>query len=173
MDSSATLDRASRFITWSFMLIAIASPLFLYWASGKDFQNPIPVSTSLVVAAIFSGILLTCALFRVKGYSIDGHDILVHRPIGIRRITLQPSDEVFIGDKKSLKGSIRTFGNGGVFGYNGRFWNFRFRSMIWFVTRLDRTVIIRRRGRPAFVLSPDNPQFVFKLLNGLKPTPIV
>jgi hypothetical protein len=107
-------------------------------------------------------ILLGAALFTIRGYSLSSDSILVHRLLWstvLPRTGLE-SAEV---DRGAMRGSIRTFGNGGAFSFTGFYYNKRLRSYRAYVTDPHRTVVLRYANRRV-VLSPASPEdFVYDL----------
>lgn len=92
-------------------------------------------------------------LFRVWGYSVSTHGIRVHRTLFPVTLPLEPP--VTIEPMPGLtKGSLRTFGNGGLFGFYGRFWKSGVGSYRAFVTDPAK-VILCQTGDRKFALSPD------------------
>lgn len=111
-------------------------------------------------------ILGIAARFAVRGYTVSGDSIVVHRlgwslPVDARRLeaaTISPF---------AMRRSIRELGNGGLFAYAGRFRNARLGSYRAFVTDQSRTVALRFAGRAdgeVLVMSPDDPQAFVALL---------
>ncbi len=101
-------------------------------------------------------LLFGSALFTIRGYTITSDSILVHRLLwstALPRIGLE-SAEV---DLEAMRGSLRTFGNGGAFSFTGFYYNKRLRSYRAFVTDPRRTVVLRYATRRV-VLSPDKPR---------------
>jgi hypothetical protein len=107
-------------------------------------------------------ILFGAALFTIRGYSLSSDSILVHRLLWstvLPRTGLE-SAEV---DLEAMRGSIRTFGNGGAFSFTGFYYNKRLRSYRAYVTDPHRTVVLRYASRRV-VLSPASPEdFVYDL----------
>ena len=101
-------------------------------------------------------ILFGTALFTIRGYSLSSDSILVHRLLWstvLPRTGLE-SAEV---DLEAMRGSLRTFGNGGAFSFTGFFFNKRLRSYRAYVTDPHRTVVLRYAHRRV-VLSPATPE---------------
>ena len=117
-------------------------------------------------------ILGMAARFAVRGYTVSGDSILVHRlgwslPVdasGLEAATISP----FV-----MRRSIRELGNGGLFSYVGRFRNAGLGSYRAFVTDHSRTVVLRFPGRAdgeVLVMSPDDPEGFVTLLTGERGT---
>ena len=105
-------------------------------------------------------IILVFALsyyFSVTKYEISGNRIVVHRPFD--SVTI-PKGELTATRiyAKDIRMSIRTFGIGGVFSYTGTFWNSKFGSMTWYVTKMDNAVLLVDGRSNKTVISPDNPE---------------
>ena len=101
-------------------------------------------------------ILFGAALFTIRGYSVSSDSILVHRLLWstvLPRTGLE-SAEV---DLEAMRGSLRTFGNGGAFSFTGFYYNKRLGSYRAYVTDPHRTVVLRYANRRA-VLSPAAPE---------------
>lgn len=95
--------------------------------------------------------------FSIRRYEILGDSIIVHRPfdqVAIAKTGIKSAQRVAA---RELRMSIRTFGIGGVFSFTGQFWNGKFGSMTWYVTRMDRAVILIDAANNKTVISPDEP----------------
>ena len=101
-------------------------------------------------------LVAACLPFVVRGYTVTPDSILVHRlfwdtylpRIGLQTACVEPN---------AMRGSIRTFGNGGGFSFTGLYYNGRLRTYRAFVTDLHRTVVLRYSSRTV-VLSPAAPE---------------
>ena len=102
----------------------------------------------LIVAETFAG--------RVRGYTLAEDAITVRRGLWNTRLPLDGLRSV-TGDAEAMRGSIRVFGNGGLFSITGRFWN---RKLGWyraFATDPSRAVVLRYAKR-TIVITPHDPQ---------------
>jgi len=107
------------------------------------------------VAALPLVILFGCALCTIRGYSLSSASILVHRLLwstALPRVALESAEAA----PDAMRGSIRTFGNGGAFSFTGFYYNKRLRSYRAYVTDPRRSVILRYANRRV-VLSPASP----------------
>jgi hypothetical protein len=101
-------------------------------------------------------LVLGSALFTIRGYTVTPEAILVHRLLWdtwLPRVGLESAQV----EPEAMRGSLRTFGNGGGFSFTGFYWNKRLGSYRAFVTDLRRTVVLRYAGR-RIVLSPELPE---------------
>jgi hypothetical protein len=117
------------------------------------------------------GIIIGCALFLVRGYTVTSETLLIHRLAWHSRIPLRSLLSIE-AKPEAMAGSIRTFGNGGFFSFTGFFWSRTLGRFRAYVTDLHRTVVLRLADR-TIVVSPDDPErFVqeIKTLQSQKPS---
>jgi hypothetical protein len=108
------------------------------------------------VAVLPLVLLFGAALFTIRGYTISSDAIIVHRllwsthlpRIGLESACVEPD---------VMRGSLRTFGNGGGFSITGLYYNKRLGSYRAFVTDPHRTVVLRYANRRV-VVSPEMPE---------------
>jgi hypothetical protein len=100
-------------------------------------------------------ILFGTALFTIRGYSVSSDCILVHRLLWqtlLPRVGLESAQV----EPEAMRGSMRTFGNGGAFSFTGFYYNKRLGSYRAYVTDPRRCVVLRYANRRV-VLSPASP----------------
>ena len=112
-------------------------------------------------------ILVGAALFTVRGYRLQGEDLLIRRlfwysAVSLRGLTLARWDPT------ALRWAWRVCGNGGLFSFSGWYRNRKLGSYRMWVTDPRRAVILVAGGR-TFVVSPDAPERLIQLL-GFGPT---
>ena len=106
---------------------------------------------SAVALAILGGGLV----YSVRGYSVAPDAVWVHRLGWATRLDLGEIREARV-EPGAMTGSVRTFGNGGLFGFTGRFRNALLGSYRAYVTDASRTVVLTV-GDEAVVVSPERP----------------
>ena len=116
-----------------------------------------PGKETLITAAAVLPMLVVVvsALFTIRGYVVTADEILVQRllwPTRFERARLQSASI----DPEALRGSIRIFGNGGLFAFAGWFRSPKLGRYRAFVTDPARTVILRFASGTV-VLSPSDP----------------
>jgi hypothetical protein len=52
---------------------------------------------------------------------------------------------------------IRTFGNGGLFGFFGYYFSDRLGKMKWYATRTDNYVLVQLKNGKKLIITPDHP----------------
>jgi Bacterial PH domain len=133
----------------------------------------ISVSVSLLMAGISTWILVlergpwgvgllpvvmvvTSALFQVRGYTVGPGGLQIHRLLWITRVGLEGLKEV-LRDPEAMRGSLRLLGNGGLFSFTGLFRNRTLGMYRAFVTDPRRAVVLRLPRRTV-VVSPADPE---------------
>jgi hypothetical protein len=121
--------------------------------------NPEPVSWLVALPLL---LLPVAALFVVRSYAIEFNELLIRRLLWTTRLPLAglQSAEVL---PDVMRGSLRLFGNGGMFSISGLYRNRALGNYRAFVTDLKKTVVLRFPKRTV-VVSPENPeQFVAEI----------
>ncbi|HYS56392.1 MAG TPA: PH domain-containing protein [Thermoanaerobaculia bacterium] len=101
-------------------------------------------------------VVMGSLLFVVREYELDDHHLLIHRLLWRTRIDLGGLSRVF-RDPEAFKGSIRLFGNGGLFSFSGLFYSRRLGRYRLFATDPSRLVVIVVPPRTV-VISPADPE---------------
>jgi Bacterial PH domain len=116
-----------------------------------------------VAAAAFPLVtLVLSALWIVRGYALTESAILVLRPGWTTELPLTGLQSV-TGNEEVLRGSIRLFGNGGLFVVTGLFWNRRLGRFRVFATDPSRAVILTYPTRKVVVTPHDPQQFILRV----------
>jgi len=159
MTYKASLDKTAMIIT---MAISIGFAVIIggQFILIKDGDLAIPIYTIIACLLIY----FLAFAFRPINYTVTRDEIIVRRPllnVHLKRIDIK---SVALIEKNKIKGSIRTFGVAGLFGYYGNFANFSIGRMTWYATRKDNPVLIETMNNKKFIFTPNDPvQFVNEL----------
>ena len=123
-----------------FVFIGYKSILGIITSNG-DLRTILLHSSILV---LLFGTLLFCYLFAPQKYSIKGNEFIIHRPIFDKYFAIDSIKEIRQLDKSELKGMIRTFGVGGLFGSYGKFYNQTLGNVTMYATQNKNYIIILR-----------------------------
>ena len=101
--------------------------------------------------------ILVCSVpFTIRGYTVASDAILVHRLLWTTRLPLSGLESAKF-EPEVMRGSLRTFGNGGLFSISGFFRNKALGAYRAFVTDQHQTVVLHYSGRTV-VVSPSSPE---------------
>ena len=160
MTYKTSLDKTAQIITSFVTLIFVVIIIFQYLLS-KDMGNVATVIIPLVFLLIYA---VSFGL-RPVSYIVNYNEVIIHRPISDVKIKRNLIKSAEIIDKDEIKGSIRTLGNGGLFGYYGKFTNYKLGKMTWYATRRDKIILIETNDNRKIILTPDDPQRMIAELN--------
>lgn len=148
------------------------------WSAGLAWLTA-AVGAVLVAVAVVAGpigqvvagaIAAVGVAFAVRGYSVEGSGagpVVRVRFLGWSR-ELGP----VVGAERAAgatEGSVRVFGIGGLMGYVGRFRSAALGPYVAYATDPARAVVVRRRGAPPVVLTPDRPDDFVAAVRGALP----
>lgn len=163
MDFKASLDTLAKVMTFGvfilFVVIGQQSVRAILAAAGD--RTTILIHGGILF--LFVAILLGSWLFAPRSYTVDGTELTINRPIGGVRINRSAIKEVRLLDKGELKGAIRTFGNGGLFGYYGKYYKSGIGHMTWYTTQSKNRILIVTNEGQKIVISPDDTSIIEKL----------
>jgi len=101
-------------------------------------------------------IVLVSALFTIRGYAVTPDALLVRRLFWTTRLPLAGLESAQV-EPEAMRGSIRTFGNGGLFSFTGFYRNRLLGAYRAFVTDPRQAVVLRFPKRNV-VVSPGAPE---------------
>jgi Bacterial PH domain len=145
---------------WSISLIVMTSLASVICVGvSLDLARHGRALEALLPLAIVCGGLL----FIIRGYTITGDAILVHRLFWSTRLPLLGLQSAEVAPD-IMRGGFRLWGNGGLFSFTGWFRNSALGVYRSFVTDPHRTVVLRYSTRRV-VLSPSSPdEFVHEVV---------
>jgi hypothetical protein len=153
----APIGKSVKWITIIVIMVIIGIPVIgLGFVPEEDLVGRLSmIILPLLIVAITS-------FFVVRGYILQDKTLFIQRLGWNYKIDLSGLISVDVVPE-AMKGSIRTWGNGGLFCYAGYFRNSSLGSYRAFVTDPKRTVVLKL-AKSIFVLSPENPEeFVSRL----------
>ena len=102
-------------------------------------------------------------LFGVRGFAIKDHILEIERPCWRTRLPLKGLRNAY-SSPAAMKGSFKTFGNGGMFAFAGWFRSRTLGRFRAFVTDTSRCVVLEFE-KQKIVVSPDDPEAFLDALN--------
>jgi hypothetical protein len=141
----------------------ISALVFAIFICGAGFSGQLMVG---VVGFLLVGISYALS---TRGYAVSSGMLWVKRPFWSMGIPLHDIREVRAATPDDLRGCIRVFGNGGLFGYYGVFRTSALGICHWNVTNRSKAVVLLTRSK-TFVLSPDDVNSFAETIKVLAPT---
>ena len=112
-------------------------------------------------------VLAGASAFTVRGYELDRQGLHVKRLIWTTHVPLDSLQSVEV-DPEAMKGSLRLFGNGGLFAFSGLFRNKKLGNFRAFATDPKRSVVLDL-GQRKVVVTPDRPSRMAQKLKEMWP----
>lgn len=149
---------AVKFVSLFATLLLLGLPIYLGSIFPDDRQT-----LRLLVLGLPLLILAGSALFVVRGYRLEGRELVVQRLVWDTRIALNGFRSASI-NPDAMRGSIRLFGNGGLFAISGLFRNRNLGIYRAFVTDPTRCVVLQVADG-TLIVSPDRPEEFLAAVN--------
>jgi hypothetical protein len=143
----------------SFIVISVLTTVLCFGVTAGTWLNlpGMHPPGALDFVVLLPLVILCCtALFTIRGYSVSSDSILVHRLLWFTVLPRAGLESAQV-EPDAMRGSLRTFGNGGAFSFTGFYYNKRLGSYRAYVTDPRRTVVLRYANRRV-VLSPASPE---------------
>jgi hypothetical protein len=154
---------------WSASLKAVSATAVLLAGGGMPLAAALAehsqrgVIGARVAALLAAATLVVGALFVVRGYGLWARELHVHRLFWDTVVPLERVRAVY-ADPEAMGGSLRLFGNGGLFSITGLYRNARLGDYRVYGTDPARAVVLEVAGG-TLVVTPDDPhRFVVQLL---------
>jgi hypothetical protein len=169
MEYKATLDWTAKIITGFVTALFLGINGFNFWMidrASAQWEDYVSIVFSIILMGF---IYIFCYSFRPTKYIVDNEKITIKRPLKDLIIDLRNIQQVLLVSKESMKWTIRTFGNGGLFGYYGKFRNRAYGNMTWYATKRDNYLLIETDEHKKIILTPDDTSMekeIKKLLTG-------
>ena len=148
--NKTSLDLFSRVVTISIGLIVMLGLGMIFFSDRK--------TAGSLLAGVCMAILCVCYFFSVESYVLDDDLLIIKRPFGIfsKKIPLSDIQEIKILGGNERTGLVRTFADGGVFGYWGWFYSRKLGKVYVLAKNMKNLtmVVLKSNGRK-LILSPD------------------
>jgi hypothetical protein len=151
MHFSTSLDTIAKVL--SVMISAVALLPLVLWSEVAD-GAPAYITGAIVV--LYAGFVLACYAWAPKSYSVSSGELRIFRSAGDKVFPLDRLTEVRRVEPREMKGTIRLWGNGGLFGYYGKMKNDALGTHALYATRRGNYVLLTIGGK-RIVLTPDEP----------------
>lgn len=150
---AAAWSRALKITSMIGTIVLFGATLLASRAVPASLHHGIDRRVLLVLPVLVIGIGL---LFVVTGYEIEGTVLRVRRLLWATAVPLDGLERAWC-DPQAMKGSLRVWGNGGLFSFTGLFQNAALGRYRAFVTDATRAVVLKR-ARGSVVVSPADPE---------------
>jgi hypothetical protein len=163
MNYIASQDKTVRIVTPCAGIILLVTAGMSAWevihADGHPATIILHSINILFMTALFFGV----RAYAPTSYTIDGTHLIINRPAGNRKFSLADISGARLLEKPELKGTIRTFGVGAMFGYYGQFSIPKIGATTFYATQMRNTILITLNKGKRILISPDDTGMLEKL----------
>ncbi|HTX36465.1 MAG TPA: PH domain-containing protein [Bryobacteraceae bacterium] len=132
----------------------------------------VTLATRSAIAVLIGGLIVALAYaWSPRGYTVAGRAVTVRRLIGKARIPLDGIREARTATQDDLRGAIRLFGNGGLFGYYGIFRTMRLGKCSWYLTNRSEAIVVITSAKTA-LFSPVDREGFLAAIRATVPVPL-
>ncbi|WP_439880684.1 PH domain-containing protein [Pontibacter sp. MBLB2868] len=149
----ASLDGVAKAFSTVYTLLIFG---VIFWQVFIFFE--VPQSNSVIASLFLLGILLVPYCYHPINYCIQAERVVIRRPLKNVVIRKREIERVRMVDRHEMKGTLRSFGVAGLYGYFGKFSNLEIGSMLWYATQKRNYVLIQTRDNKHYILTPDQPE---------------
>ena len=157
MEYKASLDWLAKLVT-AFVTVLFTTILVSF---------PISISFGFMSVLLIT-VYGVCYLYRPLKYVVEFDKIIIKRPFRDKVIAITTIKEVYSIKKGSMGWVLKTFGNGGLFGFYGEFRSGRYDQMTWYATKRSNYVMLETTEQEKIVLTPDDPSMVDEIKKLIK-----
>lgn len=150
MNYKTSWDNLTKIVTAGVTVLYIGIFLQIFFGESELTQG----STYVIAAILILSYGITYA-FRPIDYRVTPDKVIIRRPLNEVVIERSNIAKVEALQADQLKWSFRTFGVGGLFGYFGKFYNFKIGNMTWYATRRNNAVLIKTTKGKNIIITPD------------------
>jgi hypothetical protein len=165
---SSSIDQTSYVISYVFISVIVAVAIAGFFAYRKSGGDSMPLFFTGITAIFLVVIFAAMYMLRTKTIDIGSSGIVIDRSIKPVTIPYQEIKSVTLLSKQDMGRVVRTFGNGGLFGYTGLYYNKKHGSMTWYCTNRKSYILIEKNDEKKIVITPDDPQDVLHELKAQK-----
>lgn len=163
MEYKASLDTLAKGMTIGvfILLIAIGQQSVRALLVAKGDTTTILMHSGILL--FFVAILLGSWLYAPQSYTLDNSELTINRPIGKVKFKLSDITQVRTLADNETKGTIRTFGVGGLFGYFGKFHTPGIGHSTFYATQRKNKILIITNSDKKIIITPDDISLADKL----------
>jgi len=169
MEFSASYDTFAKLLTAGVLILFICIGYWNFRALKKsnDSVSKWIRITILVILVFTAGYSF---LYHPKSYTVKRDELIIKRQYSNVYVNMKDILDCRVLTEADMKGTIRTFGVGGLFGYFGHYHNPMVGEMTFYATSQDNLVLVHTSTNGTLVLSPDQPeQFAKEIMDDIVP----
>ena len=154
---------ALYYIPGLLVAVALATTVTGYYAASDAGDSPTRY-LAFLAPVLIAVMLVVFRLYRPVAVVLTDDELVVDRTASTVSIPYAEIIKVSLPDNKDLRLAIRTFGNGGLFGYTGKYYKQPYGPMTWYCSQRKNFVLIETSAGKKIVVTPDERDAMVKAL---------
>ena len=151
---TCSLDSMAKYggpgLILAIILLTLVTTLFVSTTTTDNKVIYIQFITPIILIILF----IAMYLLKTLSVSVADDSITINRKI--KPVVIEFSEIASIRRVDDMKFAMRTFGNGGLFGYTGMYYKKGIGSMTWYCTQRQNYILIEKTGGKKLVVTPDD-----------------
>lgn len=157
MEFKASNDNLVKIITLLTILIAIffsfKSVKYLITNENKD---TVTLITNISIIIFFILLILLTWMYSPVSYYLNDDYLIINRHFGKVYIKIKDIKNIEKLNDDDVKGTIRYFGVGGLFGYYGKYYIPNYGKVKFYATQNKNRILIETTNNEKILITPDN-----------------
>ncbi|MBE2288151.1 MAG: hypothetical protein IAE95_01255 [Chitinophagaceae bacterium] len=159
-----TTDTLASLIIPGFIAVMIIVTAVTGYKSIEQMEGGPAVILAFLAPALLAVMLIAFWLYRPEAIELTDEALVIKRKISTISIPYADIVQIALPDNKDLRLAVRTFGNGGLFGYTGKYYKQTYGSMTWYCSQRKNYVLLETTGGKKIVVTPDERDAMVKEL---------
>src|SRR5580693_3113029 len=169
---TSSLDQTATIIPYAMVTISLVIFIISFIAYKKTGGEVMVLIFFPMAPVLIIGLLIAMYFLKPLSVIVDNNSITIERKMKPVTIPFTEIKTIRQLQKEEMAGAIRTFGNGGVYGYTGLYYNKKMGSMTWYCTQRKNYVLIEKADGKKLIVTPDNAEDMMQYLHTINPSAV-
>lgn len=150
-----TTDTLASLIIPGFIAAMIIVTAMTGYKSIGQMDGGTAIILAFLAPALLGVMLIAFWLYRPEGIELTDDALVISRKTSAVSIPYSDIVQITLPENKDLRLAVRTFGNGGLFGYTGKYYKQPYGSMTWYCSQRKNYVLLETTAGKKIVVTPD------------------
>lgn len=155
MTYKTTTDTLASLIIPGFIAVMVIATAVTGYKSIEQMDGMPVTLLAFLAPALLTVMLIAFWLYRPEAIELTDEALVITRKISTVSIPYADIVQITLPDNKDLRLAVRTFGNGGLFGYTGKYYKQPYGSMTWYCSQRRNYVLLETTAGKKIVVTPD------------------
>ncbi|MBL7691787.1 MAG: hypothetical protein JNM41_09335 [Flavipsychrobacter sp.] len=150
-----TTDMPASVIIPGFIAVMIIVTAVTGYKSIGEMEGSPATIVAFIGPVLLTVMLVAFWLYRPEAVTLTDEAVVVDRKISKISIPYSDIAQIILPEAKDMRFAVRTFGNGGLFGYTGKYFKQPYGSMTWYCSQRKNYVLLETSAGKKIVVTPD------------------